>query len=171
MSTEAMMEELWSEIIEDNYLVSSLGKVYSITKDKLMKTRFDKQGYEVLVLHTKNGAVNRSVHRLVAKAFIPNPCNLPMVNHIDGDKTNNMVCNLEWSTSSRNNQHAFDTGLRKSGENHHKAKLSEQDVRDIQVMLSEGMPQRAIAKYFPVGRTTIAKIAKGQIWRHLTEED
>jgi hypothetical protein len=164
------MEELWSQPIEDNYLVSNFGKVFSIKRGIIMKTRYDKQGYEVLVLHSNTGAVNRSVHRLVALAFIPNALNLPQVNHIDGNKSNNFVNNLEWVSASVNNQHAFDLGLRKSGENHYKAKLTESDVKDIKYLLTQGVPQRAISKYFPVGRSTIAKIANNQIWKQLTEE-
>lgn len=164
------MEELWSNPIEDNYLVSNFGNVFSIKRNIIMKTRYDRQGYEVLVLHSNSGPVNKSVHRLVATCFIDNPLNLPQVNHKDGNKSNNTVSNLEWVNASSNNKHAFDLGLRKSGEKHHKAKLTEADVKDIRQLLIQGVPQRAIAKYFPVGRTTIAKIASNQIWKQLTEE-
>ena len=165
------MEELWSDPIEDNYLVSNFGKVYNIKRNIIMRTRYNKQGYEVLVILSKGKPINVSVHRLVAKAFLENPLDLPQVNHKDGNKANNGVWNLEWATASSNNQHAFDLGLRKSGELHHKAKLTCADVKDIKYLLSQGVSQRAIAEHFPVGRTTIAKIARNEIWKHLTGEE
>lgn len=165
------MEELWSNPIEDNYLVSNFGKVYNIKRNIIMKTRYDRQGYEVLVIQAKGKPINVSVHRLVAKAFLENPLNLPQVNHRDGNKANNIVWNLEWVTASYNNQHAFDLDLRKSGELHHKAKLTCADVKDIRHLLSQGVSHRAIEKYFPVGRSTISKIANNEIWKHLTEEE
>ena len=93
------------------------------------------------------------------------------MNHRDGNKANNIVWNLEWVTASYNNQHAFDLDLRKSGELHHKAKLTCADVKDIRHLLSQGVSHRAIEKYFPVGRSTISKIANNEIWKHLTEEE
>lgn len=159
------MEELF-EKIEDNYLVSNLGRVLNIKREIFMKTRLDKQGYEVLVLHVNGQSVNYSVHRLVATMFVPNPFNLPQVNHINGLKADNVFTNLEWVTSSQNNQHAFDVNLRKSGEEHYKAKLSKENVIMIRELLSEGLSHRYISTLFPVGRSTISKIAKGEIWKH-----
>ncbi len=76
-------------------------------------------GYKVIRLFSK---IYRA-HRIIAETFIPNPENKPEVNHIDGNKSNNDISNLEWVTPSENNQHAYDTGLAKlSAET--KAKLS-----------------------------------------------
>lgn len=67
--------------------------------------------YLYVKLYVNGKCFNRSIHRLLAEAFIPNPDNKPMVNHIDGNKLNNNVCNLEWVTCSENIQHAYDSGL------------------------------------------------------------
>jgi hypothetical protein len=99
------------EIIED-YYVTSTGKVWS---DKT-KRYFDLHGphYYNILLRCNNKSRGVLIHRLVAEAFIPNPNNFPSVNHIDGNKKNNDVSNLEWCTSSWNAEHAYKIGLNKS---------------------------------------------------------
>jgi hypothetical protein len=91
-----------------NYLVTVDGRVFSLHSMRFLKN-FLKAGDYVYV---KIGSKTHRVHRLVAQTYIPNPENKPTVNHMDGNKENNMLCNLEWMTSSENMQHACDTGLR-----------------------------------------------------------
>ena len=96
-----------------HYLVSDEGHVYSKFKGGLLSTPPNKQvGYLQVSLWKNNVGYHHYVHRLVAKAFIPNPLNLPEVNHIDGNRQNNHVTNLEWVDSSGNTCHAVRTGLR-----------------------------------------------------------
>lgn len=71
-------------------------------------------GYIYCTIYLNGESITRRVHRLVAKAFISNPKNLPIVNHKDGNKSNNKVKNLEWATVSWNTKHAFDMGLAKN---------------------------------------------------------
>ena len=100
------MREIWKDIKElsNKYQISNTGKIRScFDNPKILSTFVDKYGYERIVINKKHF----SVHRLVAKAFIPNPKNKPQVNHIDGNKTNNNVNNLEWSTNSENQKHSF----------------------------------------------------------------
>ena len=91
-----------------NYLVTVDGRVFSLHTMRYLKN-FPKAGDYVYV---KIGSKSHRVHRLVAQTYIPNPENKPQVNHMDGNKQNNMLCNLEWMTHSENVQHACDTGLR-----------------------------------------------------------
>ena len=129
-----MLEE-WRDIpgFEGYYQVSNLGNVRSLDryvvanksggkkllKGKMMKLTKDRGRIEsktkYLVVNLRKEGKNKvcQVHRLVAEVFIPNPMNYPVPNHIDGNKENNMVDNLEWVTYSENNQHALNTGLRK----------------------------------------------------------
>ena len=99
-------KEIWKDIqgYEGMYQVSSHGRVRSFkwNRCKILKTRKDKKGYIVVTLtkHSKNYVPK--VHRLVAIAFIPNPNNLPQVNHKDEDKSNNNIDNLEWCTNEYN---------------------------------------------------------------------
>lgn len=95
-------------------MVSDLGQVWSKRSNKVLKQTLHKNGY--LTVATKiGGSQGKSycfrVHRLVAEAFISNPNNKEEVNHIDGNKTNNTLSNLEWVTRSENIQHAWDSGL------------------------------------------------------------
>lgn len=94
------------------YIVSSGGMVMSYRRGswKELKQYLHHTGYWYVSTNCE-GLKSYPVHRLMAEAFIPNPLNKPCVNHIDGDKTNNSLCNLEWCTFSENSQHAHDTGL------------------------------------------------------------
>ena len=109
--------EIWKDIpeYEGIYQVSNTGKVKRIDKkEKMLKNNLCGNGYYYVYL-SKNGKVRKfKVNRLVAQAFIENPENKPFVNHIDGDKLNNNVENLEWVTQSENMLHAYKYGLRKS---------------------------------------------------------
>lgn len=100
------------------------------------------------------------IHRLVAEAFIPNPENKPQVNHIDGNKLNNSVENLEWVTHSENIQHAFDTGLANAlvGTNNSLSKLTNEQV--LFIRQNYGLiTKRKLATMFNVGMTTIHSVA------------
>lgn len=104
------MEEIWKPIGYDGYEVSNLGRVKSYKYDeingKIMKPYKDTKGYLQIDLsldgRKRENRVHLAVHRLVAMAFLPNPDNLPQVNHKDEDKTNNCVDNLEWCTNDYN---------------------------------------------------------------------
>lgn len=106
-----MMKEVWKDIedYEGLYQVSNLGRVKRVESDRVLK-KFKYTGGYLKVTLSKNGVKsNHKIHRLVAQAFIPNPDNKPQVNHIDEDKTNNRVDNLEWSTATENANHGTRT--------------------------------------------------------------
>lgn len=98
--------EIWRDVVgyEGRYQASDLGNIKSLISNKILKPRIDKNGYFKVILYTGNGDKKEfRLHRLIAETFIPNPENLPCVNHIDEDKTNNAVDNLEWCTVAYNN--------------------------------------------------------------------
>lgn len=97
--------------IEDypNYSINESGTVINITTNKVLKWRKTLKGYCYVTLYKEGVPKNYFIHRLVALAFIPNPDNLPCVNHIDEDKTNNCVNNLEWCTQAYNNNYGTRT--------------------------------------------------------------
>ena len=91
----------------ENVLVSNLGRVQ--VNNKLKKQIVDKDGYYRVGIGN-NIKSNQPVHRLVAKTFIPNPDNLPVVDHINGSKTDNRACNLRWCTVAQNTKWGYDLG-------------------------------------------------------------
>lgn len=106
---------MWKDICgyEGRYRVNTKGQILSMWNGKIMSNCIGGNGYYKVGLRKKSGRKDRLlVHRLIAEHFIPNPNNKPQVNHIDGNKLNNNVCNLEWCTPKENSQHAFKLGLR-----------------------------------------------------------
>ena len=98
----------------NNYLVSENGEVYSIKSKKYIKPRINENNYLIIDLYKNNTRKTYKLHRLVAQAFLDNPDNLPQVNHLDGNKLNNNISNLEWCTASQNTKHAWKLGLKEN---------------------------------------------------------
>lgn len=96
---------------EHDYAIAKDGRILSLLTDQIIKTSVNSNGYLKVTLWKDGKYCTRQVHLLVAQQFIPNPNNLPVVNHIDGNKQNPNMNNLEWCTYSENTQHAFNTGL------------------------------------------------------------
>lgn len=107
--------EIWKPIVGTKGFieVSNEGRVRSLLRGspRVLKTQTDKKGYHRLRVTIEREKISYKIHREVAKAFIPNPDNLPQVNHKDGNKSNNAVDNLEWISSRDNAQHAIENGL------------------------------------------------------------
>ena len=107
------MEEIWKVIDgAPQYLISSFGRVKSLKRkeEKILSER-KVNGYKVVGINFGKKRKQVKVHRLVAIAFIPNPEQKDQINHIDGNKQNNNVTNLEWCTRQENMKHAFENGL------------------------------------------------------------
>jgi hypothetical protein len=105
--------EEWMDVDDlPGYMVSSFGVVKSIRYNKTLSHYPDQKGYPQVSMSFKNKRVVKRVHLLVAKAFLPNPTHLPVVNHIDGNNKNPRACNLEWTSYKGNTQHAVITGLK-----------------------------------------------------------
>ena len=100
------MKENWKEIkgFNGKYYISINGEIYSVPAKRILKTCVSNKGYELVCLKSPDGKRKQyTVHRLVALTFVPNPENLPLVNHKDENKLNNKAENLEWCTYSYNN--------------------------------------------------------------------
>ena len=151
-------EPKWARVDESpNYEVSTTGEVRNAATGKLLKQAVN-FGYSYVSLQINGKSHRRRVHRLVAKAFIPNPESKTDVNHIDGDKANNRVENLEWCTASENLTHAYQTGLRSRDASCAYTKRRKKVVRDDGVVF--GSVSKA-AESLGVTVTQMSKILRG----------
>lgn len=109
---EDCIDEMWLDSLEfpEHYEVSNLGRVRNKNRHVLAQEHHKTNCYRVR-LCIGGVKYSRSVHRMVAEAFIPNPDGKPEVNHIDGNRLNNYLTNLEWVTKQENMDHAVTTGL------------------------------------------------------------
>lgn len=157
------------DIKDFNYQTNDYGDIYSMKTGKVLKSWLNKKGYPVVCLAKDGMKVTRPVHRLVAETLILNPLNLPEVNHLDGIKTNCHVSNLEWSTSSDNQKHAYKHGLKiGTGINNGNHILTEQDVHEIRVKYKPRIyTQQTLANEYGVKKRTIEKIIEKQTWTHI----
>lgn len=140
------MEE-WRKIKDfEEYEVSNLGNVRTLKKGnpKLLKLQNDGLGYFYVGFY-KNKHFKFKVHRLVAEAFIENPEQKPQVNHIDGNKHNNNVSNLEWCTISENRIHALDILHVKNGMTGRRGKLNKKSIPVLQIDIKTN---KIINKYY-----------------------
>lgn len=105
------MEKIIIDGIQTNYGIEESGRIYNLKTKRELKGSVFNSGYRFVNLVISGKRKNYLVHRLVAKTFIPNTEGLPVVNHKDGNKQNNQVSNLEWTTYSENTIHAYKQGL------------------------------------------------------------
>lgn len=176
------MEEIWKQIkgYEGLYEISSLAKVKSISRlrtggnnairERIMKPYLSRTGYHKVVLSKNKQDKHISVHRLIALVFVGEPpTDKHEVNHIDGNKLNNSIDNLEWVTRSQNLSHAYKLGLKVGniGEKNNTTKLSESDVLEIKRLITKGVGVSKIAINYKVTHSTISAIKNKRNWKHL----
>lgn len=151
------------------YLVSTTGEIYSQYTKKKLKVWVENGYYRTgLLFSGKQKFIY--VHQVVALTYLSNPKNLPQVDHIDGNKLNNDVRNLEWVSVSENGKRSFSLGLSKRtpGSLHHGALLDEEKVLEIRKLLDERkLSQYGIAKLYGVSRSCILNIHLGKAWKHI----
>lgn len=173
--------------LEGRYAVTENGRVWARSrvsfglKGRIHKRpaywlpeQHHKRGYRFYSLNVGGKTKGHLTHRLVAKTYIPNPDNLPEVNHKDCNKTNNHVSNLEWVTSRQNYDHAIANGRYKClnrntvrGERHWAAKLHSDQILEIRNLRLAGITYREIAARFSVGKSTVVHICAGDNWTHV----
>jgi len=172
--------EVWKNIngYENIYSVSNHGRVKTLghnnnkyhPKKEKIRIPSDRNGGYLGVILCKEGVTKMfSSHRLVAEYFIPNPNNLPFVNHKDGNKLNNHYTNLEWCTRSENMKHAYDNNLvnKAVGSRIYNSKLNEEKVLKIRQLYTNGVSQIKIASLYGVTKSNIQYIINHKSWKHI----
>lgn len=175
---EDLHGEVWKEVggYDRMYKISNLGRVksYNLNKIGIILKQRTYSDYDSAVLTDVDGTFKKHmVHRLVAQAFIPNPNNLPHVNHLDGNKHNNVVDNLEWCTQQQNAKHAYNVLYpgKNRGEGNAFSILTNKEVLEIFKMTESGeYRHREIADKFGIDRSTVTDIARGKSWSHVTHK-
>lgn len=155
-----------SAIYKTHYVVYEDGRIWSNKKNTWLKISETNGGYKQVNI----GKVIWTIHRLLATLFIPNPDDLPIVMHLDNDRTNNSLNNLKWGTYSENQKHAYRSGKPTSGafvkdyygETHHSSKLTKEDVIEIR---NSVLSQQKLADKYGVSRTNIRNILSNKIWK------
>lgn len=169
-----MMIEHWNKVtdFEEMYEVSNMGNIrsldrkvrgsfnlYAIKKGQKIKPVLNQSGYATVILcNGPTGSKRKTIHRIVALAFIPNPENKPFINHINGNRTDNRVINLEWCTPAENAMHAWKTGLAKG-------KYSTEFIQSI-LNYMELNPKKSVkqcADKFNVSTTMIYNLIKNKL--------
>lgn len=150
------------------YWINKKGEIIGRSGKKIYQRNISNKGYEKKIFKTKQKTKAFSIHRLVALAFIPNPENKTQVNHIDGNKLNNHVSNLEWVTNQENHNHKMKNGLNvnKKLEEHGCAKLSNEQALYIKKSKEKNSD---LAKRFNVSPLTISNIKRGISWKGLED--
>ena len=152
----------------DQYKISNIYpyEIRKMKNDAIVKP-FINNGY--YTVHLTNNKLFQ-LGRVIAEHFIPNPDNLPQVNHKDGNKENNRVDNLEWCDNSYNQRHAFENGLQKGNFHHPNSKLTYNDVMYIKkhyVKNKRGNGVHSLANKFGVCDTTIKQILRGDSYKNI----
>lgn len=180
------MREFWKDIkgYEGLYQVSNQGGVRSvdrqsnyykynknlkrILKGKKLSQIISKEGYLKVYLSKDGKKTTFLVHRLVASHFLETSRRQNEVNHIDSNKVNNNVDNLERCSRLENMDHAFETNLAGFGENCNLSKLTKTEVLEIVRLKKEGMKSVEISKIFNVHKDTVNRIVSGRSWSRVT---
>lgn len=170
---ESNIQEIWKDVLGyEKYEVSNLGNVRRKASGRLLKKWTNCYGYPMVSMSIgckKNKSI--ALHRLVGIAFIPNPENKPQVNHIDSNRLNPNVENLEWCTAKENTQHAIKNGswsmTGRRGSNNKLSKLSNEDVLQIRDLKNSGKSTRYIAEKFMTHIQNVRSICNYRTWKHI----
>lgn len=155
-----------------DYYVDEEGNVYSYKRNKkiLMHQTNNKNGYKKVRISVNGKVYNRNVHRMIAETFIPNTNNLPEVNHIDGNKENNNINNLEWVSRKGNAIHAYKNGLFGVGEDFSKSSITNNQCHKIcEYLENTNKSMKTIANLVCTTKKVVSDIYYGKTWTYISK--
>jgi hypothetical protein len=151
---------------EGHYEINKNGDVRNKKNKKILKPVLANNGYYMVAICINYKVTNLTVHRLKALAFIPNPNNYPVVNHIDEDRLNNDLPNLEWCTYSHNNRESFINKAKLGKKRLHGQKFTVEEVLNIRQLQKSGVTMVQIAKDYKTKPDTIGNIVHRRTWNY-----
>ena len=177
------MEDIWKSIkdYEGMYEMTETGKFRSIDriviggkamterriKGKILSININSVGYPCVNLYKNNKGYAWPIHILIGINFIPNPDNHRYILHKNDIKTDFSINNLYWGTNSNNYADSVKNGNRINGENHHKAKLTNEIVKEIKQLLDGGVEGKSIARDFNISENIVSSIKTGKTWNQI----
>lgn len=162
------MEQGWVKIKNYNYSINKLGQLKNNKTNKLIKVSIGKIGYKVVNLWKNNKYKTFYVHRLLCIYFKVKKRNKNEVNHIDGNRLNNDLNNLEWCSRTDNVHHALNTGLVSLGEKRKGSKLSNKQALDIyNFTINKTYSVEHISLLFKISKTQVYQIKNKKEWKHI----
>lgn len=184
-NTENIEGEVWMPFYDGKYYASSFGRIKTVRnvairnkgnkkigetiKESIRHQFISMRGYLHCRFNVNGATINHNSHYVIALAFHKKGANDTQVNHIDGNKLNNIPSNLEWCTSSQNILHGIKNGLSyQVGERHHKAKLKTEQVLEIRDKYKTGnFTQTGLANEYGVSQSVVWKIIVNKSWSHV----
>lgn len=167
------MTKQWRDILdfEHIYEVSDCGDIRNKRTNLILKHHLDQDGYPRLEIQDKGRRKKANISRLVLSAFLGYDITKPQCNHINGDRADNRLCNLEWVTAKENIAHSWKHLGRQApkGTKHYSTNLTEEDVIYIRLQFAQ-QPRgigNILAEKFKVTRATITDICKYRSWKHI----
>lgn len=167
-----MIKELKIDGVNKKYTIDTYGNIYDIKEKKYRKPKPNSKGYLKVSFYVNGKDKKFFVHRLVLMTFNPvDGMENLQVNHIDGNKQNNYVGNLEWCTNAENQRHAFQHGLiSRKGTKNSQAKLTEEQVIEIAEMIMSGKTNKEISELFNICSETVSTIRTKRHWKDVLKD-
>jgi transposase len=160
---------MWKQFRDSDYEISTDGQARRASTGRILRQNDDGRGYLKVTLWLNKQQYTFKVHALVAEVYLTREPDCE-VNHLDSNRKNNSVDNLEWVPHTANMKHAWESGAMQYGGGSVHAKLDESAVEEIILDMIDGKSNSEIAKFYPVTRGTIAKIRSDSTWRHVRPE-
>ena len=156
----------------ERYAICEDGRVFNCETNRELKQDTNSCGYK-RVTFSKDGKTSRFfVHRLVCEAFIPKPKKVSgrlEVNHINGIKHDNRLVNLEWSSGSQNKQHALVLGLRKQGESHVNATVTDLQINHACALIAQGFARLLVSELTGLSIHQVYDVRRRKTWKHISK--